>query len=86
MPSNGGGTKLTRTLLAGEAEGVCSGGGVGVRDSTGVGDREGDCSGVAEGVGVLDSCARAAEAKNTVRIAVLTFVVMSSGAETSLIS
>ena len=67
-----------RTLLAGEGEGVCSDAGGGVRDSIGVGDKEGDSSGVAEGVGVWDSCARAAEAKNTVRIAVLTFVVMST--------
>ena len=75
-----------RTLLAGEGEGVCSDAGGGVRDSIGVGDKEGDSSGVAEGVGVWDSCARAAEAKNTVRIAVLTCVVMSRGAETSRIN
>ena len=75
-----------RTLLAGEGEGVCSDAGVGVRDSIGMGDKEGDSSSVAEGVGVWNSCASAAEAKNTVRIAVLTFVVMSSGAETSRIN
>ena len=75
-----------RTLLAGEGEGVCSDAGGGVRDSIGVGDKEGDSSGVAEGVGVWDSCARAAEAKNTVRIAVLTFVVMSNGGEISRIN
>ena len=74
-----------RTLLADEAEGVCSNAGGGVRDSIGMGDKEGDSSGVTEGVGVWDSCASAAKAKNTVRIAVLTFLVMSSGAETSRI-
>ena len=75
-----------RTLLAGEGEGACSDAGGDVRDSIGVGDKEGDSSGVAQGVGVWDSCASAAEAKNAVRIAVLTFVVMSSGAETSPIN
>jgi hypothetical protein len=51
-----------------------------------MGDKERDSSGVTEGVGVWDSCAKAAEAKNTVRIAVLTFLVMSSGTETSRIN
>ena len=55
MPSNGGGTKLTRTLLAGEAEGVCSGPGRGVIDSAGEIDKSGDSSGIADGVGVGDS-------------------------------
>ena len=35
VPSNGGGTKLMRTLRAGELEGVSSGAGGGVVDSFG---------------------------------------------------
>ena len=77
-----------RMLRAGEGEGVHAdaGIGVGVRDSIGIDDKEGDSSGIAEGVGVWGSWARAAETKNTVRIAVLIFVVMSSGAERSRIN
>lgn len=80
-----------RTLLGGaEGEG----------DSSGVGETEGDSSGVGEGVGadssgvadktgigaeVGDSCARSAQARaKAIRIATLSFFVMSSGAETSL--
>ena len=55
MPSNGGGTKLMRMLLAGEAEGVCSGGGGGVTDSAGEIDIAGGSSAVEEGVGDGDS-------------------------------
>jgi len=40
-----------RTLLAGEAEGVCSGGGGGVTDSAGEIDIAGGSSAVEEGVG-----------------------------------
>ena len=80
FPSNGGGTKLIRTLRADEAEGA----GGGVADSAGEIDKAGDSSGIADGVGVGDSCASTAEAKNAIRIAVLAFAVMSSGVETSL--
>ena len=45
-----------RALLAGEAEGVCSGAGGGATDSSGDMRGEGDSS-VVEGVGVGDSCA-----------------------------
>ena len=61
MPSNGGGTKLIRTLLAGEGEGVCSGVGEGIIDRSG--EIEGDSSTVAEGAGVGDSCAAAIATK-----------------------
>ena len=54
MPSNGGGTKLMRTLLTGEAEGV-SGGGGGVTDSAGEIAIAGGSSAVEEGVGDGDS-------------------------------
>src|SRR5204862_2698265 len=59
VPSNGGGTKLTRTLLAGEADGVCTGAGGAVMDSSGEIDRAGDSSGVADAIGLGDSCAAA---------------------------
>jgi hypothetical protein len=74
-----------RTLLAGDAEGLCSEAGGGVTDSVGEIEVAGDSSDMAEGGGVGDSCAKAAEAKNASTIAVLLFVVMSSGVETSLI-
>ena len=74
-----------RTLLAGDAEGVCSGTGGGVIDSAGEIEAGEDSSGIGEGVGDGDSCAKTAEAKNVIRIAVLAFAVMSSGVETSLI-
>ena len=63
VPSNGGGTKLIRTLLAGEAEGVCAGTGAGVGGSSGEMEGERDSSTVGEGIGVGDSCAKATEAK-----------------------
>ena len=47
-----------RTLLAGEAEGVCSGAGGGVIDSAGEIDKAGDSSGIADGVGVGGSWAK----------------------------
>jgi hypothetical protein len=65
-----------RTLLAGEAEGVCSGGGGGVVGSAGE-IEAGDSSGVVEEVGDGDSCARRAEAKNTNRIATFVLIVIS---------
>jgi hypothetical protein len=85
----GGGTKLSRTLRAGDAldegEGVSSG----VSDGLGVSD--GDSSGVddevggAKGVAVGDSCALATQIDaKVIKIARLTFFVMSSGAEKSL--
>src|SRR5438309_8870363 len=86
VPSNGGGTKLMRTVLAGEAEGVCSGAGVGVTDSSGEINGVGDSSGVAEEAGTGDCCAAATEAKMATRNAKMTLVVMSSGVETSQIS
>jgi hypothetical protein len=75
-----------RTFLAGEAEGVCSSGGGGVRDSAGEIDKTGDSSVIADGVGVGDSWEKTTDARNAIRIAVLVFVVISSGVETSLIS
>ena len=74
-----------RTLLAGDAEGVCSGTGDGVIDSAGEIDNSGDSSVIGDRAGVGDSCAKTAEAKNAMRVAVLAFAVMSSGVETSLI-
>src|SRR5205809_6538566 len=85
VPSSGGGTKLMRTFRAGEAEGVCSGAGEGVTDSSGEIEEAGDSSGIAEAVGVGDSCAKTAEAKNAIRMAVLVFVVMSRRVETSFL-
>ena len=72
-----------RTVLAGEAEGVCSGAGVVVTDSSGEIKGEGDPPGIAEEVGVGDSCAAATEAKVATRNAKLIFLVMSSEVETS---
>ena len=65
MPSIGGGTKLIRTLLAGEGEGVCSGVGEGGTDCSGEIEGKGDPPGVGERVGVGDSCAAAIAAKAT---------------------
>ena len=65
MPSIGGGTKLIRTLLAGEDEGVCSGVGEGGTDCSGEIEGEGDSADVGEGVGVGDSCAAAIATKAT---------------------
>jgi len=55
VPSSGGGRKLIRTFLAGDAEGLCSGVGEGEADSAGVSETEGDSSAVGDGVGVGDS-------------------------------
>ena len=82
MPSIGGGTKLIRTLLAGEAEGVCSGLGEGGADCSG--ETDGDSPGIGEGVGVGDSCASAKEDKTAIANARIAFVLMSSEVETSL--
>lgn len=76
MPSSGGGTKLMRTFLGGEAEGVCSGDGEGVTDSSGRIEEAGDSSGIAEGVGVDGPCAKAAEAKRATRNTRLAFFVI----------
>ena len=84
MPSIGGGTKLMRTLLVGTTEGVCAGVGEAVTDPTGEIKGEAGSSDAAERAGVGDSCAKAAEARKVIRIAVLLFVVMSSGVATSL--
>jgi hypothetical protein len=83
VPSIGGGTKLIRTLLAGEGEGVCSGADDGTICS-GETEGEGDSPGVDEGAGVGDSCANAEEDKMAIAKARLTLVVMSSEGETSL--
>ena len=72
-----------RTVLAGEAEGVCSGAGVVVTDSCGEIRGKGDSPGIAEEVGVGDSCAVATEAKVATRNAKLIFLLMSSEIETS---
>ena len=72
-----------RTVLAGEAEGVCSGAGGVVTDSSGEIRGEGDSPGIAVEVGVGDSCAATTEAKVATRNAKLIFLVMSSEVETS---
>ena len=72
-----------RALLAGDAEGVCSGAGGGATDSSGDIRGEGDSS-VIEGIGVGDSCAAATDAQMAIRNAKLTLVVMSSEVERSL--
>ena len=72
-----------RTVLAGEAEGVCSEAGVVVTDSSGEIRGEGDSPGIAGEVGVGDSCAATTEAKVATRNAKLIFLVMSSEVETS---
>ena len=74
-----------RMLLAGDADGVCSATGDGVIDSAGEIDNSGDSSVIGDRAGVGDSCAKTAEAKNAIIIAVFAFAVMSSGVETSLI-
>jgi hypothetical protein len=81
-PSIGGGTKLMRTLLAGEGEGICSGVGEGGTDCSGEIESDGDSPGVGEGVG--DSCASAKEDRIAIAKARLALVVMSSEVETSL--
>ncbi len=82
MPSIGGGTKLIRTLLAGEGEVVCSGVGDGITCSGEI-EGEGDSPAVGEGVGVGGSCASATD-KMAIVNARMPLVVMSSGVETSL--
>jgi len=72
-----------RTVLAGEAEGVCSGAGVVVTDPSGDIRGKGDSRGTAEEVAVGDSCAAATKAKVATRNAKLIFLVMSSEVETS---
>ena len=72
-----------RTVLAGEAEGVCSGAGGVVTDSSGEIRGEGDSPGIAGEVGVGDSCAATTETKVATRNAKLIFLVMSSEVETS---
>src|SRR5205809_7994290 len=75
VPSSGGGTKLMRTLLAGDAEGVCSG----------VGEGEADSFVVGEGVGVSESCAIAPQMEaKAIRSATLSFFVIPSVVEESL--
>ena len=71
-----------RTVLAGEAEGVCSGTGDGVTDSPGEIDKAGDSSGIANGVG--DSWAETADAKIASRNAKLILFVIPSEVEESL--
>src|SRR5438045_3803367 len=83
VTSNGGGTKLIRTLLPGGTESVCSGTGDGMGDSPGGIERAGDSAGGAEGVGAGDSCAALTETKIAIRSVKLTLVVMSSEVETS---
>ena len=65
MPSIGGGTKLIRTLLAGEGEGVCPGVAEGGMDCSGEIEGGGDSPGVGERIGVGDSCAAAVATKAT---------------------
>jgi hypothetical protein len=55
----GGGTKLTRALLADEGEGVCCGMGEGSVERSGEAEGRDDSSLVGEGVGVGGSCATA---------------------------
>ena len=71
-----------RTVLAGEAEGVCSGAGGGVTDPSGEVRGEGDPPGIAGEVGLGDSCAATTEAKVATRTAKLIFLVMSSEVKT----
>lgn len=73
-----------RTLLAGEAEGVCSGAGAGAVDCSGETESKGDSSVIGEGIGVGDSCAAAREDKMAIANARLALVVMSSEVETFL--
>jgi hypothetical protein len=76
--------KLIRTLLVGEAEGVCSGVGDGGADCSGEIEGEGDSPSIGEGAGVGDSCASAKEDKIAIANARLAVVVMSSEVETSV--
>jgi hypothetical protein len=74
-----------RTLLAGDAEGVCSATGDGVTDSAGEMDNSGDSPGIGEGDGVGDSWAATAEIDATsAKSATLICLVMSTEVETSL--
>src|ERR1043166_949623 len=65
VPSIGGGTKLIRTLLAGDGDAVCSGVNKGGTDCSGEIEREGDAPCVGEGVGLGDSCPAAIAKKAT---------------------
>lgn len=65
VPSIGGGTKLIRTLLAGEGEAVCSGVGEAGTVCSGEIEGERDSSAVGEGIGVGDSCDAAIATKAT---------------------
>jgi hypothetical protein len=78
----GGGTKLIRTLLAGED--VCAVAGAGVGDSDEI-EVEGDVSCIAEEVGAGDSCASLGQIDaRAIKIAKLARFVMSTEVETSL--
>lgn len=81
LPSNGGGTKLMRMLLAGEGEGVWLDAGSGVADSLGAAENTGEAASVGAAVGDGDSCARTAEAPNAIAVKILAVAVMSSGVE-----
>jgi hypothetical protein len=84
VPSIGGGTKLIRTLLAGEGEGVCSGLGEAGTDCSGEIEGEGDSSVVGEGVGVGDSCASAAKTHAEMSaMPAQSFIEIRSGAQRS---
>ena len=69
-----------RTVLGGEAEGICTGGGGGVTDSADEIKGEGDSSGIGEELGLGDSCAVATDTKMAIRNTRPTLVVMSSEA------
>jgi len=84
VPSIGGGTKLIRTLRAGEGEGVCAGVSEVGTDCSGEIEGEEDSPGVGEGIGVGDSCASAKEDKMAIAKPRSTLVVMASEVETSL--
>ena len=73
MPSIGGGTKLIRTLRAGEDEGVCSRVGEGGTDSSGEMEGEKDSPGTGEGAGVGDSCAALIATQATQKIRMTTW-------------
>lgn len=81
-PSNGGGTKLMRTLLTGESEGVWFGVGNGVADSLGKAENTGEAASIGVAVGVGDSCAKTAEAANPIAVKMLAFAVISPSVET----
>jgi hypothetical protein len=63
VPSIGGGTKLIRTLLAGEEEGVCSATGEGTVECSGETEEKSESSVVGEAIGVDGSCAAAIPGK-----------------------